>query len=187
LGKDKPNTFRIAPNVLQGVAGCFVAVKQKYPGQIRRIATIEANDATGWAAANAAKVAAKALGWEVVAEEYYERGITDFHPLAGKVLPKKPDLIDTSGCSSIESALIAAHTHKLGYRGKLTGMVIMPEVMAQKGGAGIEGMIGFLGSIMICLGLLPLRRNFTASLRQNGRIRKCCIKWNLPTERQRGP
>jgi branched-chain amino acid transport system substrate-binding protein len=145
LGKDKPNTFRIAPNVLQGVAGCFVAVKQKYPGQIKKIATIEANDATGWAAANAAKVAAKALGWEVVAEEYYERGITDFHPLAGKVLPKKPDLIDTSGCSSIESALIAAHTHELGYRGKLTGMVIMPETMAQKGGAGIEGMIGFFG------------------------------------------
>lgn len=88
LGKEKPYTFRIAPNVLQGVAGCFIAVNQKYPGQVKRIATIEANDATGWASANAAKVAAKALGWEFVAEEYYERGVTDFHPLLGKVLPR---------------------------------------------------------------------------------------------------
>jgi len=145
LGKEKPYTFRIAPDVLQGVAGCFIAVNQKYSGQVKRIATIEANDATGWAAAKAAKVAAKALGWEFVSEEYYERGLTDFHPLVGKVLPKKPDLIDTSGCSSIESALIASHSYEMGYRGRLTGMVIMPETMAQKGGAGIEGMIGFFG------------------------------------------
>jgi branched-chain amino acid transport system substrate-binding protein len=146
LGKDKPFTFRMATDVLQGVAGCFLAVKQKYPGQIKRVAIVDANDATGWAAANAVKMASKALGWEVVAEEYFERGgVTDFHPLLGKVLPKKPDLIDFSGTSSIESALIGAHSYEMGYRGKKTGMVIMPDVMAQKGGAGIEEMIGFFG------------------------------------------
>jgi len=145
LGKDKPGTFRIAPNVLQGVAGCFTAARQKYPNRIKKIASIATNDATGWAAGEAAKEAAKAMGLEVVAVEYYERGMSDFHPLLAKVLAKQPDLLELSGCTSSETALIASQSHEMNYNGLLTGMVIMPEMMAKKGGPGIEGMIGWFG------------------------------------------
>jgi ABC-type branched-subunit amino acid transport system substrate-binding protein len=86
------------------------------------------------------------LGWKVVAKEFYERGqVTDFHPLLARVLAKKPDLIDGAGIASSESAMICAQAYELGYRGIQTGMLIMPKLQAQKGGKGVEGMIGFFG------------------------------------------
>ena len=81
-GKDKPFTFRIGYSALSGIAGSFKAVAEKYPGRVKRIAYISTNDQTGWDTAKVVKAvgSSKALGWEVVTTEYYERGTTDFHP-----------------------------------------------------------------------------------------------------------
>lgn len=147
LGKDKPYTFRIGPSFLLGIAGNFQAAAEKYPGRIKRIAYICTNDHAGWDTAKIVEEVAdsKALGWEIVAKEFYERGMTDFHPLLARVLSKKPDLIETAGIPSIEAALVASQAHGMGYRGLQTGMLIMPKLQAEKGGEGAEGMIGFWG------------------------------------------
>jgi branched-chain amino acid transport system substrate-binding protein len=147
LGKDKPYTFRIGPSFLLGIAGNFQAAAEKYPGRIKRIAYLCTNDHAGWDTAKIVEAAAssRALGWEIVAKEFYERGMTDFHPLLARVLSKKPDLIETAGIPSIEAALVASQAHGMGYRGLQTGMLIMPKLQAEKGGQGAEGMIGFWG------------------------------------------
>jgi branched-chain amino acid transport system substrate-binding protein len=147
LGKDKPYTFRIGPSFLLGIAGNFQAAAEKYPGRIKKIAYICTNDHAGWDTAKIVEASAnsKTLGWEIVAKEFYERGMTDFHPLLARVLAKKPDLIETAGVPSIEAALVASQAHGMGYRGLQTGMLIMPKLQAEKGGPGAEGMIGFWG------------------------------------------
>jgi len=146
-GKDKPYTFRIGPSFLLGIAGNLQAATEKYPGRIKKIAYICTNDHAGWDTAKIVEAVAhsKALGWEIVAKEFYERGMTDFHPLLARVLPKKPDLIETAGIPSIEAALVASQAHGMGYRGLQTGMLIMPKLQSEKGGQGAEGMIGFWG------------------------------------------
>ena len=145
-GKDKPYTFRIGPSFLLGIAGNFKAVAEKYPGRVKRVAYIGTNDHAGWDTSKTVKAVAssKALGWEVVTE-FYERGMTDFHPLLARVLAKNPDLIETAAIPSIEAALIASQAYGMGYRGLQTGMLIMPKLQAEKGGPGAEGMIGFWG------------------------------------------
>lgn len=145
LDKSKLYTFRIGPHTIQGDAGCFKAANTKYPGRVKKVAVVTVNDATGWGCAKGVKAISKALGWEVVAEEFYERGLTDFHPLLARVLAKKPDLIDTNGTPSIEGAMIVAQSYEMGYRGIQTGMNIMPKLQAEKGGPGIVGAIGFFG------------------------------------------
>jgi len=146
-GKDKPYTFRIGPSFLLGIAGNFQAAAEKYPERIKRIAYICTNDHAGWDTAKIVEQVAncKALKLEIVAKEFYERGMTDFHPLLARVLPKKPDLIETAGVPSIEAALIASQAYGMGYRGLQTGMLIMPKLQSEKGGPGAEGMIGFWG------------------------------------------
>jgi len=146
-GKDKPYTFRIGPSFLLGIAGNLQAAAEKYPGRIKKIAYICTNDHAGWDTAKIVEAVAnsKALGWEIVAKEFYERGMTDFNPLLARVLPKKPDLIETAGVPSIEAALIAFQAYGMGYRGLQTGMLIMPKLQSEKGGKGAEGMIGFWG------------------------------------------
>ncbi len=146
-GKDKPYTFRIGPSFLLGIAGNFQAAAEKYPGRVKRIAYICTNDHAGWDTAKIVEASAssKFLGWEIVAKEFYERGMTDFHPLLARVLPKKPDLIETAGVPSIEAALVASQAYGMGYRGLQTGMLIMPKLQSEKGGPGAEGMIGFWG------------------------------------------
>ena len=79
LSKDKPFTFRIGLSTLSGSAGIFKAVEDKYPGRVKKIAYIANNDPTGWDAAKVVKAVSKAFNWEVVTE-FYERGMTDFHP-----------------------------------------------------------------------------------------------------------
>jgi branched-chain amino acid transport system substrate-binding protein len=146
-GKDKPYTFRIGPSFLLGIAGNLQAAAEKYPGRIKKIAYICTNDNAGWDTAKIVEAAvnSKVLGWEIVAKEFYERGMKDFNPLLAKVLAKKPDLIETAGVPSIEAALIAFQAYGMGYRGLQTGMLIMPKLQSQKGGKGAEGMIGFWG------------------------------------------
>jgi branched-chain amino acid transport system substrate-binding protein len=145
LSKEKPYSFRQMNDVLQGIAGSFKGVSIKYPGRVKRVGIIGLNDVTGKAGANAVKVASKALNWQVVAEEHYERGLTDFNPLLVKILSKSPDLVDISGSPAGEVALICKQAYEMGYRGLKTGILATPKLIAEKGGQGAEGFVGFAG------------------------------------------
>ena len=145
LSADKPYTFRIGVSVLQGTAGVFKAIHDLYPGP-KRVVDIFPNDASGWGNADTVKIASDALGWDVVATEFFERGTTDFHPVLTKMLAKNPDIIETGCCPSSVQALIAAQAYEMGYRGLQSGMLIMPKLQAEKGGPGNVGMIGFFAT-----------------------------------------
>ncbi|MBI4620501.1 MAG: ABC transporter substrate-binding protein [Desulfobacterales bacterium] len=63
------------------------------------------------------KPTAKSLGYEVVAEEYYNRGTTDFFPLLTKIMAEKPDMIDIDAAPMGEGGLIWKQLYELGFRG----------------------------------------------------------------------
>ena len=91
-------------------------VKENHP-TIKRVAAISPNDTSGKDTNTAVVKALKALGFEVVADEYYERGTKDFYPVLTKILAQKPDMIDVAAAPAGEAGLILKQAMELGFKG----------------------------------------------------------------------
>lgn len=116
LSSDKSYSFRELLSQWEVSPPLYGWIREKHP-KIRRVALISPNDTSGWDTSTAVKDAVKELGMEAVADEYYERGATDFYPLLTKVLAKKPDLLELAGSTPGEGGLILKQAYELGYRG----------------------------------------------------------------------
>jgi branched-chain amino acid transport system substrate-binding protein len=116
LGPDKPYSFRSILSQWEVAEPFYRWVKEKHPS-IKRVAALSPNDTSGKDTNTAVVKAAKGLGFEVVADEYYERGTKDFYPILTKLLAQKPDMIDVAAAPGGEAGLILKQAHELGYRG----------------------------------------------------------------------
>lgn len=116
LAPAKPFSFRELLSQWEVAPPLYTWIAANQP-KLKRLAIISPNDTSGWDTSTGVKNAAKALGMEVVADEYYERGATDFYPLLTKILAKKPDLLDLAGSTPGEGGLILKQAYELGYRG----------------------------------------------------------------------
>lgn len=117
LGPDKPYSFRALLSQWEVAEPFYRWVKEKHPA-IKRIAMISPNDTSGIDTNTAIMKYAKALGFEVVADEYYERGTKDFYPALTKILALKPDLLDVAAAPAGEAGLILKQAHELGFKGR---------------------------------------------------------------------
>jgi branched-chain amino acid transport system substrate-binding protein len=82
---------------------------------------ISPNDTSGKDTNTAVVKALKGLGFEVAADEYYERGTKDFYPILTKLLATKPDMLDVAaapaaraGSSSSRRASSASRAPRAG-------------------------------------------------------------------------
>src|SRR5258705_10850754 len=116
LGPDKPYSFRSLLSQWEVAEPFYRWVKEKHPS-IKRIAVISPNDTSGIDTNTAIMKYAKALGFEVVADEYYERGTKDFYPALTKILALKPDLLDVAAAPAGEAGLILKQARELGFKG----------------------------------------------------------------------
>jgi branched-chain amino acid transport system substrate-binding protein len=91
-------------------------VKGKNPA-IKRVALISPNDTSGKDTNTAVVKALKGLGFEVAADEYYERGTKDFYPILTKMLATKPDMLDVAAAPAGEGGLILKQARELGFKG----------------------------------------------------------------------
>src|SRR5262249_24096916 len=78
---------------------------EKHP-QVKRVALISPNDTSGKDTNTAVVKALKGLGFEVAADEYYERGTKDFYPILTKMLATKPDMLDVAAAPAGEGGLL---------------------------------------------------------------------------------
>src|SRR3989442_105653 len=95
LGPDKPYSFRSMLSQCEAAEPFYRWVKDKRP-KIKKVAVISPNDTSGLDTNTAVVKAAKALRFDVIADEYYERGTKDFYPLLTKIIAKQPDMIDVA-------------------------------------------------------------------------------------------
>lgn len=116
MGKDKPYSFKLILGPVELVPAVYPWVKKKY-SKAKRLALLAPNDETGKDEIKQTKPIAKSLGYEVVAEEYYNRGTTDFFPLLTKIMAKKPDIVDIDAAPTGEAGLIWKQIYELGFRG----------------------------------------------------------------------
>lgn len=116
LAPEKPYSFRSMLSQWELTEPFYRWVKENHP-KIKRVAAISPNDTSGKDTNTAVVKALKALGFEVAADEYYERGTKDFYPLLTKILAQKPDMIDVAAAPPGEAGLILKQAMELGFKG----------------------------------------------------------------------
>lgn len=138
---ENPFTFRAMPESVEGNAAAYPYVLKEHP-DIKRVALINPDDDVGWAGAEDSRLIAGKLGLKVVANMFFDRAITDFYPIATKLIAAKPDMIDSSTSPAGSWALLCKALRELGYTGVLyQGSVMDPEVIVKTMGAkAAEGM-----------------------------------------------
>lgn len=116
LAPEKPYSFRSLLSQWELAEPFYRWVKENHP-KIKRVAAISPNDTSGKDTNIAVVKALKALGFEVAADEYYERGTKDFYPVLTKILAQKPDMLDVAAAPPGEAGLILKQAMELGFKG----------------------------------------------------------------------
>jgi branched-chain amino acid transport system substrate-binding protein len=116
LAPEKPYSFRSILSQWELAEPFYRWVKENHP-KIKRVAAISPNDTSGKDTNTAVVKALKTLGFEVTADEYYERGTKDFYPSLTKILAQKPDMIDVAAAPPGEAGLILKQAMELGFKG----------------------------------------------------------------------
>jgi branched-chain amino acid transport system substrate-binding protein len=116
LAPEKPYSFRSMLSQWELAEPFYRWVKENHP-KIKRVAALSPNDTSGKDTNTAVVKALKTLGFEVAADEYYERGTKDFYPVLTKILAQKPDMIDVAAAPPGEAGLILKQAMELGFKG----------------------------------------------------------------------
>ena len=145
LGPDKPLNFRDSMSSEEQCPPLMTIVKKANP-HIKTIAALSTNDTSGWDSTKGLIRAAEKLGIKCVAEEYFERDVTDFHPVLARIFAKKPDLLEVSGTPLATGCIILKQAYEMGYRGVKSWLGCgMPQGVVEM--AGLEASEGlYLGS-----------------------------------------
>ena len=120
LGPEKPYTFRVATTPDEGAPAAIKWLKRKFPN-LKTYAMMHAQDEVGQAVAPKVEKYYKDEGFQLVADERFERDSTDFVPLLTRVVRKNPDFIEPSP-PPMTTALIIKQVRQLGYKGPLVMM-----------------------------------------------------------------
>jgi len=116
LAPEKPYSFRSMLSQWELAEPFYRWVKENHP-TIKRVAAISPNDTSGKDTNTAVVKALKTIGFDVAADEYYERGTKDFYPVLTKILAQKPDMIDVAAAPPGEAGLILKQAMELGFKG----------------------------------------------------------------------
>ncbi len=114
---ENPTLFRTMASTDQLIMTFFDDIYKMY--KIKRVAVIVPNDEMGkadWELLLRLHKERKP-GVEVVAEEFFERGMTDFYPALKRMLAKNPDMIFGDAAPTGTVALIAKQSRELGFKG----------------------------------------------------------------------
>jgi len=116
-------------------------VKDHHPA-LKRLATISPNDDTGWWSIKVETQYTEHLGYETVAKEFFERGLTDFTPILLRMLAQKPDIMSVNAAPAGSVGLIIKQARELGFQGRFIdiGQVDTSVVAGIAGKQNIDGM-----------------------------------------------
>ena len=108
-------TLMIIQTSYETTPGMWRWVRETYP-DYKKVAEVNINTtAAHWCTGEIAKRTLPLFGFEMVTEEYYEVGVSDFYPILTKVLSKDPDIIHFPNVGVTEMALIMKQARELGY------------------------------------------------------------------------
>ena len=116
LGPQWPLVFHMGPGPSGWADAIIKIAKQKFG--IKSVVLIAPNDQAGTDTVSVDEEAYKANGVTTTAE-YYQRGTTNFAPLAMRIVNAKPDTIETSSVPPGDAAILAKQLLEAGYTGAI--------------------------------------------------------------------
>ncbi|MGK0566034.1 ABC transporter substrate-binding protein [Bordetella bronchiseptica] len=115
-GPKFPLTFTQMNSVNEISEPMIAHVKKLHP-EIKTVVLLNPNDATGQETEKVAKAAWEKNGVKVLASDWYERGTSEFQPIAAKLNSLKPDLVDLASTPPADAGLVFQELKALGWNG----------------------------------------------------------------------
>ncbi|GAA4417961.1 hypothetical protein GCM10011450_09370 [Advenella faeciporci] len=145
-GSSKPYTLTQSNTPFEILAPLYDYVKVKHSG-IKTVAMLNPNDATGKETEPEALKAWEELGVKVVSVNWYERGTTQFQPIAQKLAALKPDVIDLGVTPPADAGVVLRELDVLGWDGvKVQPVGTGAAQLVDIGGKAANGVyMGFAG------------------------------------------
>jgi branched-chain amino acid transport system substrate-binding protein len=138
-GPQAPLTFTNSNTPFELFGPLFDLVKREHP-EAKTVALLNPNDATGQEVEEEAVKQYKARGFTILASTWYERGTTEFQPIATKLAQTHADIMDLSGAPPADSGTVYRELAVQGWRGiKVQSSGTGADAMVKVGGAAVEG------------------------------------------------
>lgn len=137
-GPQAPLTFTNSNTPFELFGPLFDLIKKQHP-EAKTVALLNPNDATGQEVEAEAVKQYKARGYTILASTWYERGTTEFQPIATKLAQTHADILDLSGAPPADSGLIYKELAVQGWKGiKVQSSGTGADAMVKVGGTAVE-------------------------------------------------
>lgn len=133
-GPKFPLTFSNTNSPFEMSPAMINFVKSAHP-QAKSVAILNVNDASGRDTEGVSRPLWEKAGIKVLASDYFERGTTEFQPIALRLASQKPDIIDLSTTPLADAGQIFKELDVLGFK----GIKVLPN------GASVEGLLATAG------------------------------------------
>jgi branched-chain amino acid transport system substrate-binding protein len=162
-GPKFPLTFTPMNTPTEFLGPLYDTVKKRHPG-IKTVVLIRPNDSVDQEVATAAVAHWKRLGVDVVGDFTYERGTTEFQPVATKAAQQKPDAIDSLGAPPGDVGVIYRALGEQGWSGvRIASAGSVSDAVIKTSGKAIDGLYMGLGAVFSGPTATPIQRQLDAA------------------------
>ena len=125
--------FEILPNLIPFIA-------EQHP-EAKTLAMLNPNDASGQDTEQVARKVWQDTGIELLSSDFYERGTTEFQPIAARLAALNPDIIDLGGSPPADAGAVFRELAALGWNGvKVVEVGTGADGIKATGGEAVEGV-----------------------------------------------
>ncbi|MFT3780094.1 MAG: ABC transporter substrate-binding protein [Ottowia sp.] len=163
-GPKFPLTFTQMNTPNEIVAPLIASIKKLNPA-IKTVVMLNPNDATGQETEKVAKVAWEKNGVKVLVSDWYERGTSEFQPIAAKLAAAKPDVVDLGTMPPADAGLVFKELKALGWNGvKVVEVGTGADGLLATGKDAVEG--AYLGAAVDASSMTPHQKSLDDSVRK---------------------
>jgi branched-chain amino acid transport system substrate-binding protein len=161
-GPKYPLTFTTMNTPTEFLEPLYQLVMKQHP-TIRTVALISPNDSADQEVAKAATAHWEKLGAKIVGQFTYERGTTEFQPVATRAAQLKPDVIDTLGAPPGDVGVLYRALSDQGWNGvRIASAGTVSDALIHTGGKTLEGLYMGLDAVFSSSGATPIQRDLDA-------------------------
>jgi len=145
-GPNFPLTFSVVNSLFEIMPVMVKYIVRTHP-EAKTIALLNANDASGRENEAISRPMWEKAGMKVITSDFYERGTTEFQPIAARLLSLKPDIIDLASAPPADAGQMFKELDFLGFKGsKITDNGTGVDAIVTSGGSAVNG--AYMGAAM---------------------------------------
>ncbi|SAK94468.1 branched chain amino acid ABC transporter periplasmic ligand-binding protein [Caballeronia temeraria] len=140
-GPKFPLTVSVVNSPVEIMPAMVAYVKKSFP-QAKTVAILNVNDASGRESETTSRPIWEKAGLKIVTNDFYERGTTEFQPIAARLAAGQPDIIDLATAPPADAGQIFKELDTLGFKGlKISDNGTGRDGLVTTGGASANGVL----------------------------------------------